>query len=156
MNEIRMLSGNVVKVSDEDFDALKEYEWREFGRYAGRIVQVNAMRNFVIYMHRQIMEHPEGLVIDHLNGDGLDNRRSNLRIATRSQNQFNRVSNKNSESRFKGVTRKGDKWRAQIKVNGRNVHLGCFDSEEEAARVYDKAAQEHHREFARLNFPSPN
>ena len=93
--------------------------------------------------------------IDHLNGDGLDNRRANLRQATPSQNAANAAVRADSTSGFKGVgwheIRK--RWRARVMCNGKSRSLGYFDNPEEAARAYDSAARELFGEFARLNFP---
>lgn len=93
---------------------------------------------------------------DHISGDRLDNRRANLRAATHGQNAVNRGSC--GESLFLGVHRDRRRWRAQIRPlgsgeYGRKLHLGIYDTEEDAARAYDRAAREHHLEFARLNFP---
>lgn len=102
-------------------------------------------------MHRVIMEPPPGAVIDHINCDPLDNRRSNLRLATRAQNARNR-NRASGRSRFKGVHKgEGGRWSAQISVNGKNRRAGCYLTEEEAAQAYDAAALELHGEFARTN-----
>ena len=117
-------------------------------------------------MHRVIMERVIGRSltssegIDHINGDGLDNRRSNLRIADLKGNRANArkqptIGGKPTHSQFKGVSRyiKNGQWVAGIKVNRKSIHLGCFNSEIEAAKAYDKAAREHFGEFAKTNFP---
>jgi len=92
---------------------------------------------------------------DHHDGDGLNNRRSNLRPASGAQNNGNRRPQRAARSRFKGVSweTSARKWRARIGVEGRIVSLGCFSAEEEAARAYDKAAAEHFGEYAQINFP---
>lgn len=109
-------------------------------------------------LHRLLLNPPKGLDVDHKNHDGLDNRRHNLRVATRSQNQGNRRINKaGCSSQYRGVYREcPGKWRAQIGGGGltdTRVRLGTFTSEEAAARAYDKAALERWGEFATLNFP---
>jgi hypothetical protein len=108
----------------------------------------------MISLHRFIMNPGPGLDVDHINHDGLDNRRSNLRVATRPLNLGNSRPRAGS-SVFKGVSwRKQERtWRAGIGVNGRNIHLGFFSTEEAAARAYDAAAREVFGEFAYLNFP---
>lgn len=108
------------------------------------------------WLHRMILgigDVSEPLV-DHINGDGLDCRRANLRIADPMRNCHNRRPQRHKiSSPLKGVTRDGGRWRAVITVKGKHVHLGMFDDEVEAARAYDAAAREHFGAFARPNFP---
>lgn len=103
------------------------------------------------YLHCQIFKASEK--VDHIDGNGLDCRRSNLREATQEQNTRNRRSARSSTSRFLGVSwySEKSKWCAQIRINGRNTHLGYFDREENAALAYNFAAHEHFGEFARFN-----
>ena len=93
--------------------------------------------------------------VDHINGNPLDNRKSNLRICTNAENQRNRGVNKNNTSGYKGVcwAKQNKKWKARIKHNGKLIHLGYYKDKEEAARAYDKKAKELHGEYAYLNFP---
>jgi len=108
------------------------------------------MKNF---LGRDLTYHEK---IDHVNHNGLDNRRSNLRLATIQENQFNRQIQKTTKSsQYKGVSweTKQNKWRPSIKFNNQNIHLGSFTSEEDAARAYDKVAKELFGEFCCLNFP---
>jgi len=111
-------------------------------------------RRKVIHMHREVARRM-GLdlsnEIDHINGDKLDNRRENLRSATRSQNKMNSGKPKNNTSGYKGVCwyKRGNKWRAQIGINGKLKHLGYFEDKEEAAKAYKKAAEKYHGEFVR-------
>ena len=109
-----------------------------------------------IKMHREILKPPRCLFVDHINHNGLDNRKANLRFATRTQNNWNRIHHKqNSSSRYKGVAwhKHTKMWAARIGVNGRRIALGYFDNQIDAAKAYDKAAKKHHGEFAVLNFP---
>jgi len=110
----------------------------------------------IVRLHRAIMKPPKRRVVDHRNGDGLDNRRENLRIATKAQNAFNNRKRKNTTSRFIGVYFKKSSglWVACIWYRKRRIWLGYFESEIEAARAYDRAALKYRKEFARLNFPS--
>jgi len=106
-------------------------------------------------MHRLILNPPAGITIDHINGNGLDNRRENLRLAGRGQNQCNRGKQSNNTSGFKGVTwhKNLNKWEAGISISGKRYHVGFYKTPEAAARAYDDAAKKYHGEFARLNFP---
>jgi len=123
--------------------------------YASRIRRISGVRR-TIRMHNVIMGECEGL-IDHRDGDGLNNRRSNLRRCERpGLNQANRRRPPTNTSGFKGVvrTRNGKPWAAQIHVSGKNIYLGRFDSAHAAATAYDAAALKHFGEFASLNFPA--
>lgn len=104
-----------------------------------------------IRLHRFVMDAKSGQEIDHRNGNGYDNRRSNLRFATHVQNQQNRRHQINSTSDFKGTTRRADtgKWRARIIVSGHRLALGNFDTAIEAGEAYAEAARKHFGEFAR-------
>jgi hypothetical protein len=104
-----------------------------------------------VSVHRTIMGEPDVLHVDHRDGDGLNNRRDNLRLATRSQNMHNRRVNRNSKSGFKGVFwhKAGKKWMAQIKINGEPIYLGLFASPEEAHAAYRRASEQYHGEFGR-------
>ena len=108
-----------------------------------------------IPLHRVLIGAFPGEVVDHINGDTLDNRLRNLRVCTNAENVRNSRKRAGSGSQFKGVTRiKGtDRWRAQIMVNGQKRNLGSFRDEESAARCYDAKARELHGEYARCNFP---
>jgi hypothetical protein len=137
-------------VDAADYEWLKEYKW-----YAGspnRAGQVYARRNSskgIVLMHRMIMNPPKGKVVDHLNGNTLDNRRCNLHICTQRENTWNRRKTAYGQSRFMGVSPRGDKWQAKV---GRH-YLGLFDDEVEAAQVRDREALRMYGAKAWLNFP---
>ena len=146
-------------VEPADYYRLKNYNWylggngKEF--YAFRNIKIGPGKTKMVGMHREIMNHPAHLLVDHRNNDGLDNRRDNLRLATFSQNNINCRRNKSkSSSRFVGVTfdKRKMQWRVRISVNRKRIFLGYFDSEIDAAKAYDEAAKKYYGEFARLNF----
>ncbi len=157
--EIRLSNGMVALVDGEDADALRGYKWAASKRrhrcYAVRSWVENG-KDRSVTMHRQIMQPPTGLQVDHINGDGLDNRRCNLRLSTASQNQMNRDFSRGI-SRFKGVWHKAGRrsrpWAAYIAKDGKRYFLGAFSTEEEAAMAYDDAARRLFGEFARTNLP---
>lgn len=143
-------------VDDEDYDILIAYKWRA---NTGRVDKVYAVRTIkrgvVISMHQLILKAPSGFEVDHIDGDGLHNCRSNLRLATHADNCKNRQKNKKGTSKYKGVywNEERHKWIAHIRPPHSNMtYLGSYESEEEAARAYDQSARHHHGTFARTNF----
>jgi AP2 domain. len=150
MSEIPLLRGQVALVDDEDYEMLVAYgTWRiASGVYAGMM-----RGGRTILMHRVILGPQAGQEIDHINMDGLDNRRSNLRLATKSQNGIHRPKPRPSASRYKGVGwwRRDSCWRVKIGHGGR--HVGYFANEDDAAHAYDAEAIRTYGAFAWLNFP---
>jgi hypothetical protein len=149
MKEIPLTKGHVALVDDEDFECLSQWKWQIDAKgYPRRMARING-KKVNLYLARQIMNPAQGLVVDHQNHDPLDNRRSNLRIATVSQNVQNSRRRKKSRS-AKGVywvTAEG-KWRARIMANGVRTNLGNFDSHDQAATAYKNAAFSLHGAFA--------
>ena len=147
-------------VDDEDFERVNKFRWcmdiQHGIYYAVRTVRDNTGRCSQEIMHRKIMNCETEKIIDHIDGNGLNNQKSNLRFCTNQQNQMNRKPNEKSESRFKGVVfdhNNNNKCRALIRNNGKLKSIGYFKNEIDAAKAYDKAAKECFGEFARLNFP---
>lgn len=151
MKKIFLSNGQVSLVSDEDFLYLVGYNW--WLQSAGYVeAYINSKHQL---MHRIVVERI-GLdlskgEVDHFDGNILNNQRENLRIATRSQNKMNTHYPITNTSGYKGVTwcKRNQKWKAQIKINGRNYNLGYFDNPEEAHEAYCKAAEKYFGKFAR-------
>lgn len=118
-----------------------------------RTTYVRRMPAWNSFLHREIMQTPKGLVTDHRDGNGLNCRRYNMRIATNAQNMANRITIKGNESGLRGVYRQGSAWTAIITIGHKTRHLGSFADPIEAAKVRDAAAWGAHGEFAILNFP---
>jgi hypothetical protein len=154
--EIVLSNGMTAKVDGKDFELVNQYNWY-LAKQAHRLYAAAWIEGKGVSMHRLILGHEAGqLDIDHRNGDGLDNRRENLRVATRSQNSANGRKQKGTSSKYKGVcvTKQGY-IKAYVMHLYRRIHLGYFPTEEDAARAYDEAARKYFGEFARVNFPEP-
>lgn len=144
-------------VDESDFPRVSSVLWRRHSRYAATKTETNNSRGFMNeLMHRFMFkdEIPKGLFVDHINGNGLDNRRVNIRFATRQQNGHNSRPPKNR--RFKGAHRCRNHWQAEIRHNGVLHRLGMFKTEIEAARVYNEAAKRLFGEYAWLNAVDDN
>ncbi len=157
MKQIPLSQGKFALVDDEDYDWLMQWKWFFSARYAKRTINKSKKHNIEktsnFFMHRAIIVPPLDLFADHIDGNGLNNQRSNLRIVTKSQNRGNsKRALSNESSKYKGVffAKDRNKWRAKI---GR-THLGAFETEVDAASAYDDAAREYWGRYAKLNFPS--
>jgi len=156
---IPLTRGKYAIVDPEDYERLNKHKWHtNIGRntcYAVRTAFKDGKRIHT-KMHRVIINAPRHLLVDHINHNGLDNRKANLRTATIAQNNVNRASykTKNSPSKYKGVywSKRDKKWQVQICHNNKRKHIGQFDNEIQAAKAYDEAAKKYHKEFAVLNF----
>ena len=155
VRRIPLTRGKFAIVDAEDYYQLIQYKWQAMaanntfyatGRAAGKPTK----------MHRFIMNAPPHLVVDHIDHNGLNNAKTNLRLCTHAQNVRNAMPNRGTTSKYKGVCRrkKEKQWIASIQLNRKIYHLGCFEKEIDAAKAYDKKAKELHSRFACLNFPS--
>ena len=158
--EIPLTQGKVALVDDGDYEELSKYKW-----YANRggstwyahthTRQGNRKRVFVA-MHRLIIDAPKDMQVDHIDRNGLNNTRANLRLATRAQNGHNSIRSVTKKtSAYKGVFPAGKKWWARIYFNGKCIRLGTFEREADAALAYNEAARKYHQEFACLNDVGP-
>ena len=157
MKQIPLTGGRVALVDDEDFEFISKHKWHaNTHTYSRHLIYAKTrFHTKILLMHRLIMGAKEGENIDHINGNGLDNRRCNLRIATHSQNGANQRARKGGTSRYKGVFwhKRDKRWVAKITSNKQIIHLGNFANEIKAAKTYDINAVLLFGEFARLNFP---
>jgi hypothetical protein len=159
--QIPLTQEKVALVDDADFELLAQFKWHAWQPpkshtfYAARGLTLPNGKRGISYMHREILAVAAGIEVDHKDGNGINNQRSNLRPSTRRQNSYNQVGWRQSTSKFKGVStaRNSTKWRARIMIDGKEQYLGSFDNEIDAARAYDIAAREHFGEYAHLNFP---
>lgn len=151
MKVIELDKGQAAIVDDEDFESLAQYRWF-FSRkgYVTRRITKDGKR-ILLMMHRVIMGATHDQQVDHKNMNRLDNRRENLRFATRSQNGANSKARSSNRLGIKGVCARHGKFTAQINSMGKNTHLGTFDTAEEASAAYFSAAVKLHGEFARAN-----
>ena len=153
--EIKLTQGKVALIDDEDFENVSQHKWCAAKTHRRGFYAITSIKNGKnMSLHRLIMCTSSEMQIDHIDGNGLNCQRHNMRFATHSDNMKNRRMNYNSVSGFKGVNlyKRTGKYRASIRSDGINYHLGYFDSPEEAAHVYDMAARKLHGEFASLNF----
>jgi hypothetical protein len=160
---IPLTRGEYAIVDPADYEYLSKFNWHlaksPSGSYAARWGRTINRKRRKIWMHRDVIDVPENLVCDHINGIRLDNRKANLRPATVSQNVCNSTRRKGkTRSKYKGLEwdKAQRKWKARIQVNRQKFYLGSFASEIDADRAYDKAAQKHHGKFAKPNFTDKN
>ena len=149
---------NRILFDPEDRDFLLSYEWKISKNNFGDIEYVVTYDlGKIISMHRLLMglKHGDKLVVDHINHNGLDNRRKNLRLATRSQNCANGRISKNNKTGYKGVSWEAGrgKYSSTVRKNGKTIRIGRYTNLIDAAKAYDKKAKELHGDFAVLNFP---
>lgn len=156
MREIALSQGKVALVDDADFELVNQFKWSAHHQgnlwYAMRGAGPKKARVRIL-LHRFLTNAKPGVLVDHKDGDGLNNCRGNLRFATQAENLRNREKTKAGRNRFKGVywSERDKVFTAKITVNYKSIHLGSFKNEEDAARAYNTAALKHFGEFARLN-----
>lgn len=165
MKHICLSQGKVAIVNNSDFVNLSRWKWNALRGRDGKFYAVRTSQKSespirkTIYMHRVILGVTRLVEVDHKDGDGLNNKRRNLRTATATQNRRNQgLERCNNTSGFKGVTwhKNRNKWQAQIGMGGRKrkvIYLGLYSAPREAAIAYDLAAKKLYGRFARLNFP---
>jgi len=153
MKLLPLTKGRFAKVDDSDFEYLNQWKWSlDENRWGGYAIRNNG-KGGTIRMHRELLNPKKKDLVDHINGDGLDNQRQNLRVATAQQNAWNSRRMKRNTSGFRGVSKhsKSKLWQARIYFGGKTFFLGLFDSPMEAAKRYQEYAKKLRGEFASEN-----
>jgi hypothetical protein len=153
VREIELTRGMITIVDDDDFELVSSYKWC-IKNSSGLLYAHRALKGVDISLHRWLIDAPVGMDVDHINGNTLDNRRSNLRLCTRAENIRNSRKHMIAgvTSIYKGVRKCKHKWQALIVINRKTIIIGSkFVNEEDAAAAYNEAAIKYHGEYARLN-----
>lgn len=150
VRKIKLTNAEYVLVDDADYEWLNQYRWSWHmnGVQFRRIIDGKEVRTFMTHL---ILPRKTGYVIDHRDGDKLNNQKDNLRYATLSGNARNSGIRKDNTSGYKGICKRRNRWQAYIYHNCKQLHLGSFVTKEEAAKAYDNAARDLYGDFARLN-----
>jgi hypothetical protein len=152
MSLIKLTQNKYSAVDEDDFIKLNRYKWHyNVKRKGDQGYAQRKSKNKIIYMHDFIVNCPPNKIVDHKDGDSLNNKKENLRICTQTNNMMNKSIMSNNKSGYKGVHfhKQTGKWRAQIKVKGKIKSLGLFDNPEDASKIRNKAAKLYHGEFAK-------
>ena len=149
MKKILLGNGRFTLVDDEDYEKIKNFNWR----YEKSVNGSGGYAVATIKMHRLVKNAKKGSIIDHINHEKLDNRKENLRFCTVSENKQNRPPSSRNKSGYRGVhwLKSENKWVARLGVNGKRIFLGCFDDKKDAARAYNKMARLEYGKFAYIN-----
>ena len=160
MTEISLTKGKVALIDDADYWLIPQFKWQYAKAknaktgYAQTGIRKEDGSWTTLPMHHFLLAVTDGYEPDHIDRNGLNNQRHNLRIANKNQNKYNTTSHRGSSSIYKGVYWKKDrkKWLVRAQINGKRMYLGYFTDEVQAAHAYDEAARKYHGEFACLNF----
>lgn len=152
---ITLTQGKYAVVDEDDYEKLSKHKWfatKDKKTFYARRMMVGAQGRRMVMMHRVILNYYGKMQIDHINGNGLDNRKENIRICTPSQNQRNRNKSANKTSIYKGVSRtKYGTWHAYFRYNGKQINLGAYNKEEDAAQKHNTIAILLWGKYAKLN-----
>jgi len=152
VRRIPLGKGLFATVDAADYEKVSQYHWYATNNGGKNVYAATTLNGRTVHMHRMLMRPRKGYVVDHIDGNGLNNRRCNLRVCTQAQNMANR-SPRGGSSQYVGVYRYRDKWSANVTHRGKCYYVGIFDDEVEAAKARDRKAYELHGEYAYLNFP---
>lgn len=157
MKKIKLTQGKSSLVDNSDYELLNKFKWQAYwdgyNWYAGRSdKKIKDKPRQTIKMHRVIMNPKKFQEVDHINGDGLNNQRKNLRLCSHQQNCFNRKRMISNTSGFKGVNwnKNSKKWIARIQINGKRISLGYFNSKEKANEIYIKNSKKYHGKYSKI------
>jgi len=142
-----------ILVDNKDFDEVNKYQWSAHHVRDKIYATTSQINGKMTYLHRWLMSTPKGLYTDHKNGNTLDNRRDNLRVCTNSQNLLNKGKVSSNTSGFRGVDfiKRLGKYRARVRIGGKEKHLGVYANMEDAIKITKKAIIKNHGEFANIN-----
>jgi hypothetical protein len=152
---IPLTQGKSAIVDDEDFERANQFKWCLSVNRSTLFYAVRQFDGHMVGLHRFILNAPPKTIVDHIDGNGLDCRKSNLRICTNKENVRHQKLHVDNTSGYKGITfdKRVGRWQAKIQVNQKHIHIGMAATAIEAAKLYDEAAKKYFGEFARLNFP---
>jgi hypothetical protein len=160
--ELKLTKGYVALIDDEEYEKRSKHKWtavkgkRTVYAYRGSKLAGRIPYQKNLYLHREIMDAPDDMLVDHIDGNGLNCQKSNMRLVSSLQNARYNPNGRDNASGYRGVSKHNgiaNPWNAEIMVDGKVIRLGRYPTPEQAARAYDKAAKELHGEFATLNFP---
>jgi len=154
MKKIKLTQNKYALVDDEDYEFLSRWKWcaHKGGRtYYAKSTQYSDGKKRTLYMHRLIMIPAPGQEIDHIDRNGLNNQKANLRVCTHKENSVNRIYR--NKTGYRGIKKHGNRWEARISFHKKRYYLGIYHTPEEAAHVYSIAAKKYYGEFACLNKP---
>jgi len=154
MQQIPLSKGHFATIDDDDYPLVSQFKWTYDNGYVVRKVTIAPKRYKKILLHRFLVNALPGQMVDHADGNGLNNSRTNLRLCNGSQNNANRKVQQQRRSKYKGVRKSthANTWFATIGYRNKSIFLGCFKTEEEAAVAYDQKKKELYGEFAHTNF----
>lgn len=149
---LRLTQNQETLVDNETFIWASNYKWLN-NKKKNKFYAIRRQNKKTIYLHREIMNAQKGQYVDHINGNSLDNRKTNLRICSNAENSRNSKTKSNNTSGYKGVVwlKRERKWRSRIKVNYKLIVIGYYNDIKEAAKAYNQAAKEYFGEYAWLN-----